>query len=724
MDSTVYENFTNLYPITKTLRFSLIPQFETEEWFKKLDLIADDKKRAADVNKLKKLFDVYYTWFNKTTLDNAQVEGWSALEEEFWKYKKSQKTSADRKAFIKKKEEQRKAVVQLFNNREQSDNFGLSSNPVEFFKAFNDWSKSHGSLFNECEENLCLLEEFNRFTTYFKGFLGNRNNLYSKEPKNTAIAYRAVDVNFKLFLNNKQLLKTARTKYSEIDDEIPQDLINSDCYSQFIGPSGIESYNSMIGKLNSRLNELHQQQGHSKKIKLQNLQKQILCGDRSRSFDFMVLKSPLDAFLQVKKLDRLFETTNESYLQILRSVFEDFEMSDLNRVFFLNKNLSSVSKSLYGNSNTIPNALDFCIENSKGPMSSVKTKDQKKKERNRSAFSVNELLDCCAEVHNDEEVSSCPYKEADFHKKVKEEAQRLIKESEKKYAVVRDRLPEVEETYNSSSSVKLKQRDKDLLKEYLDSVKKIERFIKLFEVQEDEDGDPAFYECLGTALLAFKEFDHIYNSIRNFATKKPYSNEKLQLTFNCPNLSYGDSNCISNHRSFICKKDGCYYLGVIPKEGSTDMSQLKKDDDSPWLLYEMHKFDPAKNVQNLLVIDGHTVKKTRQLEQLKNKYLPSEINCIRKKESYKGKNFKHDDSAKFTSYYMERLREYEPEFSYKFKEAGEYDCYNDWVSDAERQSYLLNCSYIDELELRNRIKEGSLYLFKIYSKDFSKSSTG
>ena len=64
--------------------------------------------------------------------------------------------------------------------------------------------------------------------------------------------------------------------------------------------------------------------------------------------------------------------------------------------------------------------------------------------------------------------------------------------------------------------------------------------------------------------------------------------------------------------------------------------------------------DPQKDVQNLMVIDGVTVKKNGRkddngenvvLEQLKNTYLPKDINEIRKKRSYSktSENFNKSD---------------------------------------------------------------------------------
>lgn len=53
--------FTNLYPVSKTLRFELIPQGETRAHLN--DLIAEDEQRAEDYKEVKKYIDRYHKWF-------------------------------------------------------------------------------------------------------------------------------------------------------------------------------------------------------------------------------------------------------------------------------------------------------------------------------------------------------------------------------------------------------------------------------------------------------------------------------------------------------------------------------------------------------------------------------------------------------------------------------------------------------------------------------------
>ena len=57
-DKTMYEKFLNLYPVSKTLKFKLIPIGKTEENIRKASILQNDLKRANDYVKMKKLMPI------------------------------------------------------------------------------------------------------------------------------------------------------------------------------------------------------------------------------------------------------------------------------------------------------------------------------------------------------------------------------------------------------------------------------------------------------------------------------------------------------------------------------------------------------------------------------------------------------------------------------------------------------------------------------------------
>ena len=93
-----------------------------------------------------------------------------------------------------------------------------------------------------------------------------------------------------------------------------------------------------------------------------------------------------------------------------------------------------------------------------------------------------------------------------------------------------------------------------------------------------------------------------------------------------------------------------------------------------------------------MVINGKTEKKNgrkdndgenRELERLRNEYLPTEINEIRKNKAYlrSSSNFSNEALVKYIDYYKERVKEYFNEIDFKFKETCEYKQFNEFAED-------------------------------------------
>lgn len=155
------------------------------------------------------------------------------------------------------------------------------------------------------------VECFRSFTTYFKGFNTNRENMYSSDEKSTAIAYRCINDNLPRFLDN---VKSFQKVFDNLSDETITKL-NTDLYNTFgrniedifsvdyfefvLAQSGIDIYNSMIGGytcsdgtkiqgLNECINLYNQQVAKNEKSKrlplMKPLYKQILSEKDSVSF--------------------------------------------------------------------------------------------------------------------------------------------------------------------------------------------------------------------------------------------------------------------------------------------------------------------------------------------------------------------------------------------------------------------------------------------------------
>lgn len=73
--ASIYDGFTNKYPVSKTLRFELIPQRETLEYLEKNGILNNDEQRSEDYKKLKLLLDEYYKAYIEDALSDVELEG-------------------------------------------------------------------------------------------------------------------------------------------------------------------------------------------------------------------------------------------------------------------------------------------------------------------------------------------------------------------------------------------------------------------------------------------------------------------------------------------------------------------------------------------------------------------------------------------------------------------------------------------------------------------------
>lgn len=291
------EQFINRYPLSKTLRFSLIPVGETENNFNKNLLLEKDKQRAENYEKVKGYIDRFHKEYIESVLSKARIEKVDEYANLYWK---SNKDDPDIKAMESLESDMRKQISkQLKSNARYKRLFGkeLICEDLPSFLTDKDERET--------------VECFRSFTTYFKGFNTNRENMYSSDEKSTAIAYRCINDNLPRFLDN---VKSFQKAFDNLSDETITKL-NTDLYNIFgrniedifsvdyfefvLAQSGIEIYNSMIGGytcsdgtkiqgLNEYINLYNQQVAKNEKSKrlplMKPLYKQILSEKDSVSF--------------------------------------------------------------------------------------------------------------------------------------------------------------------------------------------------------------------------------------------------------------------------------------------------------------------------------------------------------------------------------------------------------------------------------------------------------
>ena len=74
------EQLTNLYSLSKTLKFRLIPQGETNSNIEKLSIIADDKDLSKKYKKAKEIIDKYHKDVINEVLSQVELQNLDEYE--------------------------------------------------------------------------------------------------------------------------------------------------------------------------------------------------------------------------------------------------------------------------------------------------------------------------------------------------------------------------------------------------------------------------------------------------------------------------------------------------------------------------------------------------------------------------------------------------------------------------------------------------------------------
>ena len=115
-----FQQFSRIYPLSKTLRFELKPVGNTLEHINKNGLLEQDQHRAESYIQVKKVIDEYHKAFIESVLDNLElqyndIENNNSLSEFYTYYMIKSKDDNQQKKFEKIQEELRKQIANAFN---------------------------------------------------------------------------------------------------------------------------------------------------------------------------------------------------------------------------------------------------------------------------------------------------------------------------------------------------------------------------------------------------------------------------------------------------------------------------------------------------------------------------------------------------------------------------------------------------------------------------------
>lgn len=574
-------SFTGLYPVTKTLRFELIPVGETLANIQRKGIVENDTRRADSYMRMKKLIDKYHKWFIDTSLTGLKLKG---LEEFFRLYtfdKDKKNTTGFKTEWDAVKASLRKEIVEAFK---RNGLFNRLDKKELIQEDLYDWIKKENPEGSEDYD-----PDFKNFTTYFTGFHKNRMNMYTDEQKATGIANRLVDENLPKFIDNMLIFKKIREtavafNFEKLCREMEpflnvaklDELFALDHYSYLLTQSGIDAYNSIIGGrkteneklqgINEYVNLYNQKNPEKKLPKLKMLYKQILSDRISVSWMPQSFENAAELLesVQVYYQSQLLENeilrpgTLVNVLEELKKSLEELPAADPEKIYIRNDGgLSEISLRLFGDyalmrdalNSYYPEAIDrkFLIKYAKAK-ETVRNKLDEQKDSfvtGRQYHSVAVLqaaldlyvptLDATAyeQVYSGYSPTCvADYFKSRFYVDIEKKRFDLISNIHAKYSCIKGLL-----NVMPPEDYKLTQEDKDHLKLFLDSLLLLLHFIKPLYLKPDfaEEKDELFYGSFTPLYEQLQELTRLYDKVRNFATKKPYSTEMVKLNFECKN---------------------------------------------------------------------------------------------------------------------------------------------------------------------------------------------
>jgi hypothetical protein len=699
-DRLIFKEFTNLYSTSKTLRFNLVPEGDTLKNIEKNGILKQDEQLAVDFKKAKKIADNWLKDFLNKSLEGATLnaDNLTSFEES---YNTFPRTDEEQKRFEELQKTLRKEITSCFQK-----------NPKYKLLGSADLIKKELPEFAKTDEEKELIKKFKDFTTYFTGYHTTRENIYGDEEKHAAFAYRIVHENLPIFLQNKKKFETIKNTRPELVDEIHksvtaylpdvnvEDMFSLAYFSKTLTQAGIDAYNQMIGGVSAENGKkIEKFQGFNEKVNLfrqankadgktipslKQLRKQIL-GDKN------IPSWVTEGFADAREMQN---SINDEYNSNILPLLPDIAN------FFSNKNYD-YTKIFVRNDRFI---TDFSHENFKD-FNIVKNvllqryiADNPKIKNPESSFSKIQYISV-ADIQN-----ALPSLDPDF----------VFKYLYGKSAEI------VMEIKNAYIAWNLRKTETATTKRLMDALLSLQRLFKPLNAENIQDKDIVFYETFDKYFESMSGIVKLYNEVRNFMTKKPYSVEKIKLNFENSNLLGGwDADKEESNGGVLLQKDGDYFLGIINKKHKIfrGVPEATAGEES----YKKMEYNLLPNAFMMLP-------KVFFSDKGMSIYEPDdEILKIYNDKTFKsGDNFSIDDMRSLIDFYKDSIKKNGKwnSYGFNFRPTDEYNKINEFYDDVDRRGYKITFKDIAADYINELVRDGKLYLFKIYNKDFSAKSKG
>jgi len=748
------KKFTNLYPVSKTLRFELIPQGKTLEHIEENGLLEQDEHRSKSYILVKKIIDEYHKVFITRALDNTKLH---SMDDYLFYYRIPKRSEDEKKKFEEIQTKLRKQIADNFTKHAAYKNLFSKELIKEDLKAF-----------VQADDDKKIVTEFDNFTTYFTGFHENRKNMYSAEEKSTAIAYRLINQNLPKFIDNMRVFE--KIKNSPVKDsfntiisndelgpiiqvETVEEMFTLEYFNETLTQNGIGIYNQLIGGyspenskekikgLNEYINLYNQTAKKEDRLpKLKLLYKQIL-SDRSTA-SFIPEEFASDSEV-LESIEKCYQEINEQVVNknvkgeySLKSMLKSLGEFDLHKIYLRNDLcLTDISQKMLGDWGIFQKAMNNWYDrNYKGkskPDTEKYEEEQKKYFRNQDSYSIGFLNECLQMLD-------------DSVKKKIEEYFKLAGEANDENGKTENLFIQLENNYNTAKdllnlpyphdkNLAQDQQNVDKIKALLDSIKAVQWFIKpLLGKGNEADKDERFYGEFSSLWTVLDQVTPLYNKVRNYMTRKPYSTEKFKLNFESSYLLNGWAQDYDTKAGLIFIKDDKYYLAInnkkLNEEEKTKLKANYESNPAKRVVLDFQKPD-NKNIPRLFIrskgenfapaVEKYQLPIDKVIEIYDNGKFTTKYRSIDESDYLKSLH-------KLIDYYKEGFTKHDSykHYSFAWKATNEYKDIAEFYKDVEESCYQVLFEDINWSTLIDFEEKGKLYLFQIYNKDFSPHSKG
>jgi len=776
----VFENFTNLYSLSKTLKFELRPIGNTQKILEEEKISEQDRIRREKYLQTKPFFDTLNREFINECLKDKEI---SNLEKYYAALERLQKNPKDKQV----KKDFKKISQEL--RTELNSHFKANALFATIFseEVFDELKKRYGAqddaflkdesgnfVLDDKKRKISLFDDWKNFTGYFIKFQETRKNFYKDDGTSTAVATRIIDQNLKRFCENLQLFTLIKNKINfeeaESNFSVKLDKIFSlNYYNSCLLQSGIDAYNRILGGevktngekikgLNEIINKYRQDSGQKIDF-FKLLDKQIL-SEKEEFFetikndddlldylkDFLASAEEKIGYLK-KLLDNFFENPGQYDLdkiylskEALNTILYKW-MSDEGRSEFQKASFEQYKKDktvTFDKDNSTYKFPDFV------PLSLINNVLEEDlnsdlwKEKYLSDNTGGRIRKDGSKFDQFIDIFKYEFDSLFDHKRVEtvEGGEREIRSG---YDIYRTAFEKIVDKNTASFSVS--SDEKLAIKNFVDNTLWIYQMGKYFALEKkrgwiDEyeiDSDFYYHADYG---LKNKFYDNAFDKIvkqrmliQSYLTKKPFNTEKWKLNFENPTLADGfDKNKEADNTAVILRKDGRYYLAIMKKNCNKIFDDRNRDKFTAKVNEDCYE----KMVYKLLPGANKMLPKVFFSKKNIGYFQPSEeIMAIRNHASHtksgepqKGfekKEFNIDDCHKIIDFFKQSIEKHEDwkQFGFQFSPTARYKDTSDFFREVEDQGYQVKFEAVSESYIQEKNNNGELFLFKIHNKDWN-----